>query len=153
MRAARPPKQFMTTNIPKSLHYLRKSALKKYSLVYVSLICNEETKKEKMVSFLHSYRYNERIMIRRVVFAICPRTQSAVPTWLLNYGTRAARPHKLISYSNFALVLIGTRLSSLPMLANERGRRLHNSHEQPMTCWFLEPGYWWVLTSTDTGVL
>ena len=61
--------------------------------------------------------------------------------------------YKLISYSTFALVLIGTRLSSLPMLANERGRRLHNRHEQPMTCWFFEPGYLRVLTSTDTKVL
>ena len=42
--------------------------------------------------------------------------------------------YQLIFYSNFALVLNGTRLSSLPMLANERGRRSHNSHEQPMTC-------------------
>ena len=45
----------------------------------------------------------------------------------------------LISYITFALVLIGTHLSSLPMLA--RGRRWHNRHEQPMTCWFLETGY------------
>ena len=60
---------------------------------------------------------------------------------------------KLISYSTFALVLIGTHLSSLPMLANERWRRLHNRLEQPMTCWFLETGYLWVLTDTDTKVL
>ena len=44
----------------------------------MSFICNEETKKVKMVSFLHSYRYNnERITTRRGVFAICPLTSSS----------------------------------------------------------------------------
>ena len=43
--------------------------------------------------------------------------------------------HQLISYSIYALVLV------LPLLANDSGQRLHNRHEQPMICWFLETGY------------
>ena len=50
--AARPPKQSMTTNIPKSLHYLRKSA---YEEIFPCLFTSYATRRQRKKRWFHFF--------------------------------------------------------------------------------------------------